>query len=162
MAFTENVLHALPTNNAARAVILGLWPNNILGPETARAFLRHAFGCFYDDFSKVDLSGHIFLWQVTFRTALFSFRSAALRRAQQVKLQYVHRTYSSLHECVPKKERDRFNTVVDISLTGIATIHSAFQRAIDKAIDAAATRINRANPAPNPHQNQNRARAARC
>ena len=66
-----------------------------------------------------------------------------------------------LNKYVPKKERDRFNTAVDISLTGVATIHPAFQTAIDNAINAATTRINRANPAPNPLQNQNRARAGR-
>ena len=61
---------------------------------------------------------------------------------------------------VPQKERDRFETVVNISLTGVAKINPAFQTAIDNAIDAARTRINNANPAPNPHQARIRARGA--
>ena len=64
MTFVENVLHAPHTHHVARAVILGLWTRQDLGPEIARAFLRHAFGCFYNDFSNVDLNEKVFLWQV--------------------------------------------------------------------------------------------------
>ena len=81
MSFTEDVLHTPRTPNPERAIILGLWTRQDLGPEIARAFLRHAFGCFYDDFSNVDLNDKVFLWQVTFHTALLSFRSAALVRS---------------------------------------------------------------------------------
>ena len=150
-AVAEQVLVAygiLDTENMKKVMV-------VYNTNTAAAQCR-----LYKDFSNIDLNGHVFLWQVTFRTALLSFRSAALRRAQQVKLQYVHRTYSSLNEYVPQRERDRFKTVIDISLTGVATINPNFQTAIDNAIDEARTRINNANPAPNPHQVQNRARLA--
>ena len=54
-------------------------------PESARAFLRHAFNQFYHDFANVDVKGGQFFWEVTYREALLSFRNATLRYAVRLK-----------------------------------------------------------------------------
>ena len=49
--------HPLPFHRK-KAIVLGQWgptPTDPLGPEDARAFLRHAFGAMYHDFANVDL-----------------------------------------------------------------------------------------------------------
>ena len=43
-------------------------PNTLL-PESSRAFLRHVYGCFYHDFSNVDVKGTQFHRQITLRNA---------------------------------------------------------------------------------------------
>ena len=74
MKFTRAVLQAPDAPNATKAIIFGQWTQTELGPEDARAFLRHAYGEFYPhDFSNVDLKDHTFVWQYTYRNALLAF-----------------------------------------------------------------------------------------
>ena len=58
--------------------------DNLL-PEPTRAFLRHAFGCFYDSFSQIDLTNRPFIHTVVFHETLLSFRSAVLRYAHTIR-----------------------------------------------------------------------------
>ena len=58
-----------------------MWTRDHLGSESACALLRHAFGCFYNAFSKVDLEQKIFSTLLVFHKTLLSFRSAVLRYA---------------------------------------------------------------------------------
>ena len=44
--------------------------------ESATAFLRHAFGCFYDAFSQIDLANRPFIPTLVFHETLLSFPSA--------------------------------------------------------------------------------------
>ena len=64
-------------------------------PETACAFIRHAFNIFYHDFANVE-KGHIFIWQKVYYRALKSFRRAAMRYAAKIRLQHTHRIYTDL------------------------------------------------------------------
>ena len=110
-----------------------------LGPEDARAFLRHAFDAFYHDFADVDMKQQKFIWQCTFHNALKSLESAVLRRARQIRLQYVNRKYSTLEKNVPPEELTRFENLIGIDATGIATAAPPFVRAIADAAHAAKT-----------------------
>ena len=61
--FTISICGAPRPNDYTKAIIFGMWGLE-LGPESARAFLRHAFGFFYKDFSDVDLKeGKSFYWE---------------------------------------------------------------------------------------------------
>ena len=68
------------------AIIFNMWTRDHLGSEPACAFLRHAFGCFYNVFSKVDLEHKLFSTPLVFHKTLLSFRSAVLRYAQTIRI----------------------------------------------------------------------------
>ena len=137
--FTKQVLHALRPESETHALIFGVWKKNELGPEDARAFLRHAFGTFYRDFADVDMKQQKIIWQCTFHNALKSLESAVLRRARQIRLQYVNRKYSTLEKHVPPEELTRFTNLIGIDNTGVATATPPFVRAIADAAQAAKT-----------------------
>jgi hypothetical protein len=103
MKCTREVLNAPPTPRTDKAITFGQWTQTKLGPEDARAFLRHAYGQFYHvhDFSNVDLKDHTFVWQYTYRNALLSFRDAALRYAHRIKILHATRIYSTLPKTTP-------------------------------------------------------------
>ncbi len=71
------------------AIIFNMWHRDHLGSESACAFLRHAFGCFYNAFSKVDLEQKLFSPPLVFHKTLLSFRSAVLRYAQTIRILYI-------------------------------------------------------------------------
>ena len=71
------------------------------GSESACAFLRHAFGCFYNAFPKVDLEQKLFSTPVVFHKTLLSFRSAVLRYAQTIRILYLQRRYTTLRLKLP-------------------------------------------------------------
>ena len=60
-------------------------------PEPACAFIRHAFGCFYDAFLQIDLANKPFIPTLVFHETLLSFRSAVLRYAYTIRLLYIKR-----------------------------------------------------------------------
>ena len=101
MTFTRVVLQAPQAPNVTKAIIFGQWSQTELGPEDACAFLRHAYGKFYHDFSNVDLKDHTFVWQYTYRDALLAFRDAALRYTHRIKVLHATCTYSTLPETTP-------------------------------------------------------------
>ena len=47
-----------------------MWTKEKLGTESACAFLRHAFGCFYDAFSLIDLANKPFIPTLVFHETL--------------------------------------------------------------------------------------------
>ena len=118
MKFTRVVLQAPDAPNVTKAIIFGQWTQTELGPEDARAFLRHAYGQFYHDFSNVDLKDHTFVWQYTYRNALLSFRDAALRYAHRIKVLHATRTYSTLPETTPLEARERYPNIMTINADG--------------------------------------------
>ena len=95
-----------------------MWNQDDLGSESACAFLRHAFGCFYNAFSKIDLEQKLFSTPLVFLKTLLSFRSAVLRYAQTIRILYLQRRYTTLRTKLPPKEaRDRFKALVVIQET---------------------------------------------
>ena len=52
--FTRTVLGCPDPSSRQQAIVLNRWTRKELGPEDARALIRHAFGRFYRDFSMVD------------------------------------------------------------------------------------------------------------
>jgi hypothetical protein len=144
MHFCYTALSAPRTPDIAKAIILGLWKDDELGPEDARAFLRHAYGVFYDEFSVTDINSTPFVWQKVFRDALLSFRDAAFRRAQTIRRQFIHRVYSTLPEQVPEEELTRYSDVIGISPDGTASLALGFQTAIDNAVQAHTDAVNAA------------------
>ena len=110
-----------------------------LMPEAARAFLRHAYGKFYSDFSNVDLKQTKFHWKYTFRNALLSFKDAVLRRGRQMQLLHTHRRYTRLQGEVPEEERERFAALIKVYPGGGFSLTTEFERAVQRAIDDADT-----------------------
>ena len=133
MTFTRVVLQAPDAPKVTKAIIFGQWTQTELGPEDSRAFLRHAYGQFYHDFSNVDLKDHTFVWQYTYRNALLSFRDAAFRYAHRIKVLHATRTYSTLPETTPLEARERYPNIMTINADGSSKLTSAFQKAIDDA-----------------------------
>ena len=99
MKFTRTVLQAPDAPRTTNAIIFGQWTQTDLGPEDARAFLRHAYGQFYHDFSNVDLKDHTFVWQYTYRAPGFPRRGTSLRPPHQGTARY--RIHSTLSETTP-------------------------------------------------------------
>ena len=77
--------------------------NKDLLPEPVRAFLRHAYDCFYHDFSNVDVKDAESHWQTTYCNAVESFRNAVLRYGTKLKILYTTRKYSTLQGIAPEE-----------------------------------------------------------
>ena len=133
MKFTTSSAAGARRTHRTKAIIFGQWTQTELGPEDARAFLRHAYGEFYHDFSNVDLKDHTFVWQYTYRNALLAFRDAALRYAHRIKVLHATRIYSTLPETTPLEARERYPNIMTINADGSSKLTSAFQKAIDDA-----------------------------
>ena len=137
----------LGTNNPpdiTRAIIFGQETRTTLLPEIALAFLRHASGRFYDDFSKVALQDRKFIWEDTFYHALLNFRSAAIRYARQIKVLGASRLYSTLEGITPLEARTKYAAIIEIDQDGHWTLSDNFTRALTaaetdakRAVDAA-------------------------
>ena len=121
-----------------------MWNRDDLGSESACALLRHAFGCFYNAFSKVDLEQKLFSTPLVFHKTLLSFRSAVLRYAQTIRILYLQRRFTTLRLKLPPQEsRDRFKALVviqetfyDFELTAAFTRAISDQEAIITALHA--------------------------
>ena len=81
-------------------------------PIEARAFVRHAFGCFYKDFSKVDTLGHAFTPVYTFRRTMENFRDAVWAYGESIKLFKTHRRYTPLKQHVPEETLKQFPDLI--------------------------------------------------
>ena len=150
--FITPVIGDPPPKNRSHAIIFNMWTRDDLGSESACAFLRHAFGCFYNAFSKVDLEQKLFSTPLVFLKTLLSFRSAVLRYAQTIRILYLQRRYTTLRTKLPPPEaRDRFKALVVIQETFYDfELSTAFSKAISD--DEAAMAAHYALPptAPNP------------
>ena len=94
--FITTVIGDPPPRSRTEAIIFNMWTRDHLGSESvesACALLRHAFGCFYNAFSKVDLEQKLFSTPLVFHKTLLSFRSAVLRYAQTIRILYLQRRY---------------------------------------------------------------------
>ena len=75
----------------------------------ARAFIRHAFGCFYRDFAMVDTHNKPFVWQHAFADTIRSYRSAVLAWAQSIRVFTTNRRHShNKKKQVPKTTLEMF------------------------------------------------------
>ena len=109
MDFTHDVLEADKPADPLHACIFGMWNAKRLGPQSSRAFLRHAYNVFYHDFANVDIKASRFVWQVTFREAVLSFRSAVLRYA--VGLRQLHATRRFTNHKKMQAPKEAYDTV---------------------------------------------------
>jgi hypothetical protein len=126
--------------------------NNELLSEPARAFIRHAFGCFYDAFSQIDLANKPFIPTLVFHETLLSFRSAVLRYAYTIRLLYIKRRFTSKKLKTPPEEaRKRFAALVTINeLDYKFKLTTAFQKALNDQ-EAAVTLYYSYPPTPGNH-----------
>jgi hypothetical protein len=115
-------------------------------PEPACAFIRHAFGCFYDAFSQIDLTNKPFTPTLVFHETLLSFRSAVLRYAYTIRLLYIKRRFTSKKLKTPPEEaRKRFSALVTINeLDYKFKLTATFQKALDD--DEATVSLHYAHP----------------
>ena len=86
------------------AIIFNMRSQNELLPEPPCAFIRHAFGCFYDAFSQIDLANKPFIPTLVFHETLLSYRSAVLRYAYTIRLLYIKRRFTSKKLKTPPKK----------------------------------------------------------
>ena len=89
--FCTNVLHTPAPVDRERAIIFNLWNPTTLGPPAACAFVRHAYGNMYHDFSLVDTQGKKFNWVFTFAKTLRRFRSAVNRYGEGIRRFHISR-----------------------------------------------------------------------
>jgi hypothetical protein len=140
-----------PPNRTA-AIIFNKWTQDTLGTESTCAFIRHAFGCFYDAFSQIDLTNKPFIPTLVFHETLLSFRSAVLRYAYTIRLLYIKRRFTSKKLKTPPEEaRKRFAALVTINeLDYKFKLTTNFQKALDDQ-EAAVTLHYAHPPTPNAH-----------
>ena len=134
--FTTEVLKAPPPLDHRLAIAFGQWRRHDdpepLGPEEARAFLRHVFNHFYHDFSNVDLKTSTFVWQRTYLSALITFREAARRRGQAFKHLFASRRYTDLPGLPPEDELKAFPTVIHCPPGGTPKVNPAIDEEIER------------------------------
>jgi hypothetical protein len=140
LAFCYSILGSPRPASSELALIFGMQSYSTLLPEMARAFLRHAYGCFYRDFSNVDTKGRRFIWEFTYKSALTSFSYATTRYARQLKVLYASRLYSTLNGVAPEEARTKYAAIINIEHSGAWALTAPFQRAIDAAAAAAQAR----------------------
>jgi len=144
--FTTNVLKAPEPAKPPLAIAFGQWrahnSDDPLGPEDARAFLRHVFNHFYHDFSNTDLKSSNFNWQITYYSALVTFRQAAQRRGQTFKRLFANRRWTNLPAIPPQEDLDAFPNVINCPPGGTPTINPSIDAEIKRA-KAEANRRNR-------------------
>ena len=131
------MLKAPAPHNTFLAIAFGQWhrsdSDSPLGPEEARAFLRHVFNHFYHDFSNVDLKGITFIWQRTYLSALITFREAARRRGQSFTRLYANRVHTDLPCHPPAEELNRFPLVLVCPPGGAPSIHPGIDTAVESS-----------------------------
>ena len=137
MRFITNTLKCPIPRDLKLAIAFGQWkpPSDPdpLGPEEARAFLRHAFNHFYHDFANVDLKNSLFMWQGAYLATLHSFREAARRRGQSFKILFASRLHTTLPNTPPHEELHAFPTVLSCQVGGSFEINPAIDAEIERA-----------------------------
>ena len=135
--FTTKVLLAPNPQRIEHAVIFGQWRRSDdpdpLGPEEARAFLRHAFNVFFHDFCNVNHKNIPFQWESTYLRALLSLKSAVLRRGKTFAVLYANRCNTALPEEIAEDDRDKFSQLIKVRPHGKFEIAPAFLNEIDRA-----------------------------
>ena len=134
--FTQRILGHPPPFHRKKAIILGQWgPTSAdpLGPEDARAFLRHAFGAMYHDFANVDLKDIPFDCDHAYYSTLLSFQKAVLRKGHGFTLLYNTRFYTSLPGEVPENERNKYPCLLTCHAGGRFELNTTFTDEIARA-----------------------------
>ena len=80
--------------------------------ETSRAWLRHAVRWWYAAMTEIDKQGGVFSMQRTLESALKGLREAVTRWAANIRSHYIARKYTKLVGVVPKKEREKYRSLV--------------------------------------------------
>ena len=110
--------------NHTTPIIFNMWTQNTLGTESASAFLRHAFGCFYDAFSQIDLANKPFIPILVFHETLLSFRAVPRSRPPLRLHNFLNHNPTPLHQKTlhfeksqdpPEEARKRFAALVTIN-----------------------------------------------
>ena len=117
-----------------------------LGPEDARAFLRHAFNCFFHDFCNITHKKIPLMWELTYLRALLSFQSAVLRRGKTFAVLYANRCHTSLPCEIPEEDRDKYNHLIIVKPGGQFHLAPTFVAEVERAraqLQAAKARRNR-------------------
>ena len=100
------------------AIIFCIGSPTTLLPEAARAFLRHAYNQFYHDFANVDLKQIPFHYEVTYASALRSFRNAVYRYGMNFRKLFNTRKHSTLQGVAPEETRDKYPKLITIGIEG--------------------------------------------
>ena len=154
-----SAIHAPSPVGRERAIIFNQWTATALGPPMACAFIRHAYGNMYHDFSLVDTQGRPFNWIFTFAKTLRRFRSAVNRYGEEIRRFHISRRYSALTEPDfhgPGSGRQRVDKVSEETRTQFAALltisrddHSfSLTQAFTNAIDTAERRETAARIRP--------------
>jgi hypothetical protein len=114
--FTTTILLAPQPLSQTHAIIFGQWKRHEdpdpLGPEEARAFLRHAFNVFFHDFCNVTHKKIPFQWESTYLRALLSLKSAVLRRGKSFSVLNANRRNTSLPDEIAEKDRNKYTQLI--------------------------------------------------
>ena len=109
--FTVDVLE-VQRIGITKMVIFNLGRDNQLLPEAARAFIRHAFGVFYRDFTLVETGHHKFVPVYTYRDAVISFRTAVLDYGQTIQDFRTKRQYTVQKKRVPLEALEKYPQLI--------------------------------------------------
>ena len=135
--FTVDILNAPRPKSDMHAIIFGQWDRsdapNPLGPEDARAFLRHAFNCFFHDFCNITHKNIPLMWESTYLRALLSFQSAVLRRGRTFSVLYANRCHTCLPCEVPEEDRNKYAHLIVIKPGGKFHLSPTFVAEVERA-----------------------------
>ena len=130
--------------NRTHALLFGLWNPTDLGPEYARALTRIAFKILYRDLTLLETDNKKFIWQSSYLSALYYFRSSLLRFPRQIQLQYARTAFSGKSAQIgPKKIEMHLNNLIRISPEGSYELTEPVTAAIDTATARLDTEIKR-------------------
>ena len=135
--FTIKILLAPRPKSDVHAIIFGQWDRSDspepLGPEDARAFLRHAFNVFFHDFCNITHKKIPLMWESTYLRAVLSFQSAVLRRGKTFSVLYANRCHTSLPCEIPEEERNKYNHILIIKPGGQFHLSPTFVAEVERA-----------------------------
>ena len=135
--FTTSILGAPQPHSMYLAIIFGQWRRSDdpepLGPEDARAFLRHAFGVFFHDFCNVTHKKIPLKLESTYLRSVTSFRNAVLRRGQSFAALYANRCYTTLPAETPEEERKKYSHIITIEKCGTYRLSSSLTNEVERA-----------------------------
>jgi len=94
------------------------------------AFIRHAYGKFYDAFTCVDTLDKPLITQIAFLNTLISFRNAVIRWAEGIRRHHHLRKFTGKKKHVAENTLETFKQLVIITTAYTYTLHPAFIAAI--------------------------------
>ena len=129
--------------------------------ETSRAWLRHAVRWWYAAMTEIDKQGGVFSMQRTLESALKGLREAVTRWAANIRSHYIARKYTKFVGVVPKKEREKYRSLVKVTESGTYTLTAPFSTAIAQTEADTRAAQQRAQQNRKPGQQQQRAQRPR-